>query len=228
MPWMSCVKLSINYDEVRFSLHVVFKRCNTLQKLPLPAEKFCPIPNNMQNVFSTHKWFQKQRKLQTRFFAVERLKTQANTENRICCVVKQQECIVKNAKCLRNNVPTWRKQQMSDSTLQTHSWLQPHGNQTKKQFAKHVFVQKNAGRQSNKAKARVEILIAICWNFDCITLLTQGFLFVHWAIHTKTENVQNAFLCKNNKTQADKVQGKCKSWNFDCNCLTYALIFESA
>ena len=146
MPWMSCVKLSINCGEVRFSLHVVFKRCNTLQKLPLPADKFCPIPNNTQNIFATHKWFQKQRKLQTRFFAVERLKTQANTENRICCVVKQQKCIVRNAKCLRNNVPTWWKQQISDSTLQTHSWLQPHGNQTKKQFAKHAFVPKTTKR----------------------------------------------------------------------------------
>lgn len=26
-----------------------------IAKLPLPAEKFCPIPNNTQNVFATHK-----------------------------------------------------------------------------------------------------------------------------------------------------------------------------
>lgn len=180
MPWMSCVKLSINYDEVRFSLHVVFKRCNTLQKLLLPADKFCPIPNNTQNVFQHTSDFKSKENHKRNFLPLKGWR-QKQIRKSDFCVVKQQKCIVKKAKCLRNNVPTWWKQQMSDSTLQTHSWLQPHGNQTKKQFAKHVFVQKNASRQSNKAKARVEILFALRWNFDCITLLTQGFLFVYWA-----------------------------------------------
>lgn len=209
MPWMSCVKLSINCGEVRFSLHVVFKRCNTLQKLPLPAEKFCPIPNNTQNVFATHKWFQKQRKLQTQFFAVERLKTQANTENRICCVVKQQKCSVRNTKCLCNNLPTWRKQQMSDGTLQTHSWLQPHGNQTKKTICKTRFCAKKRKQAKQQGKCK-------SWNFDCNMLkfwlhylAYAGFSICILSIHIKTENVQNAFLCQK-QTQADKEQDKYK------------------
>lgn len=104
---MSCVKLSINYDEVRFSLYVVF------QMLQHIAETAFALPTNSAQYQIIRKTlFQRTIVLRSKenykhnFFAVERLKTKANTENRICCVVKQQKCIVRNAKCLRNNVPT--------------------------------------------------------------------------------------------------------------------------
>lgn len=64
-------------------------------------------------------------------------------------------------------------------------------------MCKHVFVQKtNAGRQSTKANARVEILIAIA-------LLTHCFSGVCIATKQKGNNLQNTSLCQ-------KQQNVCK------------------
>ena len=82
--------------------------------------------------------------------------------------------------------------------------------QKREQFAKHVFVQKNKRRQTKyKANARVEILFALHWNFDCITLLAQGFLFVYWA-YTQKQKTWKMLFCAKNKRRQTKYKAKAR------------------